>query len=132
MQGLTADLKQKGAEFVVWSETSATFPTREDVGMKQGFFANKFAASLGVPAIWGAVLYRPDSEHPENEKWFNTALSTNAKIVVPSDAQLVNIIGDMAGIVPLGQSSPTAKLQKHTPESDRRVVAQPRSNGGGQ
>jgi regulator of protease activity HflC (stomatin/prohibitin superfamily) len=30
-----------------------------------------------------------------------TALSTNAKIIVPSDKDLVNVIGEMAGIVPL-------------------------------
>ena len=30
-----------------------------------------------------------------------TSLANNAKIVVPSGSELVNIIGDMAGIVPL-------------------------------
>lgn len=30
-----------------------------------------------------------------------TALSANAKIIVPSDKDLVNVIGDMAGIIPL-------------------------------
>ena len=30
-----------------------------------------------------------------------TALMNNAKIVVPSNAQLVNMIGEMAGVVPL-------------------------------
>jgi regulator of protease activity HflC (stomatin/prohibitin superfamily) len=29
------------------------------------------------------------------------AMATNAKIVVPSDAQLVNVIGDLAGVLPL-------------------------------
>jgi hypothetical protein len=30
-----------------------------------------------------------------------TALQGNAKIVIPTGSELVNIIGDMAGIVPL-------------------------------
>jgi regulator of protease activity HflC (stomatin/prohibitin superfamily) len=30
-----------------------------------------------------------------------TSLSSNAKIVIPTDSELVNIIGDMAGILPL-------------------------------
>ena len=30
-----------------------------------------------------------------------TALKDNPKIIVPSDKDLVNVIGDMAGIVPL-------------------------------
>jgi regulator of protease activity HflC (stomatin/prohibitin superfamily) len=34
-----------------------------------------------------------------------TALQGNAKIIVPSDKDLVNVIGDMAGIVPLKKSS---------------------------
>ena len=34
-----------------------------------------------------------------------TALQSNAKIIVPSDKDLVNVIGDMAGIVPLKKIS---------------------------
>ena len=34
-----------------------------------------------------------------------TALQGNAKIIVPSDKDLVNVIGDMAGIVPLKKST---------------------------
>jgi regulator of protease activity HflC (stomatin/prohibitin superfamily) len=34
-----------------------------------------------------------------------TALQGNAKIIVPSDKDLVNVIGDMAGIVPLKRTS---------------------------
>jgi len=30
-----------------------------------------------------------------------TALSNNSKIIVPSDKELINVIGDMAGIIPL-------------------------------
>ena len=30
-----------------------------------------------------------------------TALKDNAKIIVPSDSELVNVIGEMAGIMPL-------------------------------
>jgi regulator of protease activity HflC (stomatin/prohibitin superfamily) len=33
------------------------------------------------------------------------ALSTNTKIVVPSNTELVNIIGDMAGVLPLARSN---------------------------
>jgi hypothetical protein len=33
------------------------------------------------------------------------ALSGNAKIIVPSDKELINVIGDMAGVVPLKRSS---------------------------
>jgi apolipoprotein N-acyltransferase len=117
-KALTAELKAKGVDFVVWSETSATFPTREDVGMKQGFFANKFAASLGVPTIFGAVLYKPDHEHPENEKWYNTAISTNAKGELMEhsryDKQFLLMFGEY---LPLGETFPI--LHKWSPHSGR-------------
>jgi hypothetical protein len=34
-----------------------------------------------------------------------TALSANTKIVIPANTELVNIIGDMAGILPLGRTA---------------------------
>ncbi|MFO0736144.1 MAG: apolipoprotein N-acyltransferase [Labilithrix sp.] len=115
---LTSELKKKGIDFVVWSETSATFPTREDVGMKPGYFAGKFTASLGMPAIFGAVLYRPDREHPENEKWFNTALATNAKGEIAEhgryDKQFLLMFGEY---LPLSETFPI--LHKWSPHSGR-------------
>jgi regulator of protease activity HflC (stomatin/prohibitin superfamily) len=39
-----------------------------------------------------------------------TALKDNTKVVVPSDSELVNVIGELAGIVPTGsRSSPKSK-----------------------
>lgn len=74
---MTAELKAKGADFVVWSESSVTFAVPEELASK-GFFRDRFAASLGVPTIFGAVLFRAGAEAHE-EKWFNTAIATNAK-----------------------------------------------------
>lgn len=115
-KALTAELKTKGVDFVVWSETSATFPTREDVGMTTPFYRDKFAASLGMPAIFGAVLYRPDREHPENEKWFNTALATDAKGEVKGryDKQFLLMFGEY---LPLSETFPI--LHKWSPHSGR-------------
>lgn len=73
---MTAELRDKGVDLVVWSETSATAPTREDLAMKGNYYRDRFAASLGVPTIFGAVLYRID---PDRERWFNTAISTDVK-----------------------------------------------------
>jgi regulator of protease activity HflC (stomatin/prohibitin superfamily) len=41
------------------------------------------------------------------------ALQNNAKIVVPNNADLVNIIGEMAGIVPIKRSETAAKQEKN-------------------
>jgi hypothetical protein len=38
-----------------------------------------------------------------------TALSSNAKIVVPSNTGLVNIIGELAGVMPLNRGATTTK-----------------------
>jgi len=41
-----------------------------------------------------------------------TALSANAKIMVPSNTELVNIIGDMAGILPLNREHRGSEVAK--------------------
>ncbi|MBU3956344.1 SPFH/Band 7/PHB domain protein, partial [bacterium] len=38
-----------------------------------------------------------------------TALEDNAKIVVPSNTELVNVIGDLAGVLPLRKKAPAGK-----------------------
>jgi len=40
-----------------------------------------------------------------------TALKNNTKIVVPSDAELINVIGEMAGVLPVKKE--TAVAEKH-------------------
>lgn len=110
---LTNELKQKGVDFVVWSETSATFPASEELGMKTHFYRDKFAGSLGVPAIWGAVLYRHD---PDRERWFNTALASNVKgdITGRYDKQYLLAFGEY---LPFGDTFPV--MYKWSPHSGR-------------
>ena len=112
-RALTAELKAKGVDLVVWSETSATFPTREDLAMKSSFYKDRFAASLGVPTIFGAVLYRVD---PDRERWFNTALSSDAKGEIRGryDKQFLLAFGEY---LPLGDTFPI--LYKWSPHSGR-------------
>mgnify|MGYP001158333315 FL=1 len=45
-----------------------------------------------------------------------TALKKNTKIVVPAGSELVNIIGEMAGVAPLRLSG-NGDSSNHTPES---------------
>jgi apolipoprotein N-acyltransferase len=110
---MTAELKAKGADFVVWSETSATFPTREDLATKNNFFRDRFAASLGVPTIFGAVLYRVD---PDRERWFNTAIATDMRGEIKGryDKQFLLAFGEY---LPFGETFPI--LYKWSPHSGR-------------
>ncbi len=75
---LSLDLKAKGVDFVVWSESSVTFAVPEELATKKNFFRDRFAASLGMPTIFGAVLFRSGAE-AHDEKWFNTAIATDAR-----------------------------------------------------
>jgi apolipoprotein N-acyltransferase len=110
---MTAELRDKGVDFVVWSETSATFPTREDLATKGHFYRDRFAASLGVPTIFGAVLYRVD---PDRERWFNTAISTDIKGDIRGryDKQYLLAFGEY---LPFGDTFPI--LYKWSPHSGR-------------
>lgn len=74
---LTADLRAKGIDFVVWSESSVMSAIFEDRAPAE--FKNRFASSLGVPAIFGAVLVRPDNQHPKGYRLFNTAIATDVR-----------------------------------------------------
>jgi apolipoprotein N-acyltransferase len=115
-RSMTAQLREKGVDLVVWSETSATFPTQEDLATKQNFFRDRFAASLQVPTIFGAVLYRTSPDHPEEEKWFNTAIGTDAKGEIKGryDKQYLLAFGEY---LPLGETFPI--LHKWSPHSGR-------------
>lgn len=110
---MTSELREKGVDLVVWSETSATFPTREDLATKGNFFRDRFAASLGVPTIFGAVLYRVD---PDRERWFNTAIGTDIKGDIRGryDKQFLLAFGEY---LPFGESFPI--LYKWSPHSGR-------------
>ncbi len=110
---MTGELRDKGVELVVWSETSATFPTREDLATKQNFYRDRFAASLRVPTIFGAVLYRVD---PDRERWFNTAIATDVKGEIRGryDKQYLLAFGEY---LPFGESFPI--LYKWSPHSGR-------------
>jgi len=108
---LTNELRQKGAELVVWSESSVTFVVREN--MAESFMRDRFAARLGVPTIFGAVLYRID---PDRERWFNTALASDAKGRVTSryDKEFLLAFGEY---LPLGDMFPI--LYQWSPNSGK-------------
>jgi apolipoprotein N-acyltransferase len=72
----TAELKADGAQLVVWSESSVTFAVPEN--MAYTLMKERVGQRLGVPAIFGAVIYKVDRA-AGREQWFNVALSTNTR-----------------------------------------------------
>jgi apolipoprotein N-acyltransferase len=110
---LTQELRDKGVDLVVWSESSVTFAVPEDMGMKTPFYRDRFAGKLGVPVIFGAVLFRAD---PDRERWFNTAISTNLKgeVIGRYDKEYLLAFGEY---LPFGDDFPI--LYKWSPHSGR-------------
>ncbi|HEY2509861.1 MAG TPA: apolipoprotein N-acyltransferase [Polyangiaceae bacterium] len=68
----TAELKQQGADFVVWSESSVTFPVPEEAAAS--VLRARVGEHLHLPAIFGGVLYHSDTER---QRYYNVALSTD-------------------------------------------------------
>ena len=106
---LSSDLKQKGVELVVWSESSVTMSFPEHgygIMMKQ-----LFTQSIGLPAIIGSVLY---SEGGLQQALYNTALSVDARGEVTGryDKEFLLAFGEF---LPLGDLIP--KLYEWSPNS---------------
>jgi apolipoprotein N-acyltransferase len=110
-QDVTAELKKNGIDFVVWSESAVTFAVPEN--MKESFMHDRVAQRLGIPAIFGAVLFRVD---PDRERWFNTALATDARGNVTSryDKEFLLAFGEY---LPFGDMFPI--LYKWSPNSGK-------------
>lgn len=110
---LTRELRDKGVDFVVWSESAVTFAVPEDMGMKTPFYRDRFAGRLGLPILFGAVLFRADADR---ERWFNTAIATNARgeVVGRYDKQYLLAFGEY---LPFGDDFPI--MYKWSPHSGR-------------
>jgi len=106
---LTADLKDKGVDMVVWSESSVTmaFPEHGAAMMMKELFTR----TIGVPVIIGSVLY---SEGGLQQVLYNTALSVDAKGDVTGryDKEFLLAFGEF---LPLGDLIP--KLYEWSPNS---------------
>lgn len=108
---LTKELRDKGADLVVWSESSVTFAVPES--MAKTFMHDRIAGQVGVPLIFGGVVFRTD---PDRERWYNTAIATDAKGDITSryDKQYLLAFGEY---LPFGESFPI--LYKWSPNSGK-------------
>lgn len=110
---LTRELKDKGVDFVVWSESSVTFPMRESAykaGMRD--YVGKY---LGIPTIVGGVVYNFDTK-VNRDRWYNIALSMDAKgeVLGRYDKQFLLAFGEY---LPFGELIP--KLYEISPNSGK-------------
>jgi apolipoprotein N-acyltransferase len=106
---LTHQLRNEGADLVVWSETSAMSPAQEDRAFQ--VLRDRVGKQLGVPTIFGAVIYRHDGDLL---KLFNVAVASTKEGDITSryDKQYLLMFGEY---LPLGDTFPI--LYKWSPHS---------------
>ncbi len=107
---LSEEAREQGADFVVWSETSAMRPVRD------GTYADELrgvSTRIGLPAIFGAVIVKrvPDER---GYVLFNSAVSSDARGVINGryDKEFLLTFGEY---LPFGETFPI--LYRWSPNS---------------
>src|SRR4029453_8729823 len=114
--------KVAAVDFATATETMADGARRAEIKKAEGVKQAKILQEEGEAQAIQLVNEAADKYFVGNAQLLRrlaaveTALSRNAKIVVPSNTELVNIIGEMAGIVPFTPSTgESRKQQRITP-----------------
>ena len=112
---MTRELKDKGVELVVWSESSVTRGANADTYRDD--YRDYVGRRTGVPTIFGGIIFEPDPGKPYGkhyERLYNTALSTNARgdITGRYDKEFLLAFGEY---LPFGETFPV--LYEWSPNS---------------
>jgi len=107
--------KVAAVDFATATETMADGARRAEIKKAEGIRQAKILEAEGEAQAIRLVNEAADKYFVGNAQLLRrlmaveTALATNAKIVVPANTQLINVIGDLAGIMPLGTTPPHPK-----------------------
>jgi regulator of protease activity HflC (stomatin/prohibitin superfamily) len=107
--------KVAAIDFATATETMADGARRAEIKKAEGIKQAKILEAEGEAQAIKLVNEAADRYFVGNAQLLRrlmaveTALSSNAKIVVPSNTELINIIGEMAGIVPLDRDATMAQ-----------------------
>jgi regulator of protease activity HflC (stomatin/prohibitin superfamily) len=99
--------KVAAIDFATATETMADGQRRAEIKKAEGIKQAKILEAEGEAQAIKLVNEAADRYFVGNAQLLKrlltveVALSDNAKIVVPSDAELVNVIGEMAGVLPV-------------------------------
>lgn len=112
--------KVAAVDFATATETMADGARRAEIKKAEGVKQAKILEAEGEAQAIQLVNQAADKYFVGNAQLLRrlvtveTALATNSKIVVPMNSQLVNIIGDMAGVLPIAppQAAPPEKPQR--------------------
>jgi apolipoprotein N-acyltransferase len=111
---LTRALKDQGADLVVWSETSVMRPS--PVATYERAIPLSVGRRIGLPAIFGVVLYEHSSNAQRGVIMYNTALSTDERgdVISRYDKEYLLTFGEY---LPFGDTFPI--LYEWSPHSGR-------------
>jgi regulator of protease activity HflC (stomatin/prohibitin superfamily) len=114
--------KVAAVDFATATETMADGARRAEIKKAEGIKQAKILEAEGEAQAIQLVNEAADRNFVGNAQLLRrlimveTALSQNTKIVVPSNRDLVNVIGDLAGILPFNQAG---RGKSHSPEVER-------------
>jgi len=104
--------KVAAVDFATATETMADGARRAEIKKAEGIKQAKILAAEGEAQAIKLVNEAADQYFVGNAQLLRRlemvekSLANNAKIVIPSDAELINVIGDLAGVLPLSIKTP--------------------------
>ncbi len=109
---LSSDLRQRGADFVVWSETSAMRPVRDSDYADE---LRGLASRIGLPSIFGAVIVK---RVPDEREYvlYNSVVSSDAEGTL-SGRYDKHVLLKFGEYLPFGETFPI--LYRWSPNSGR-------------
>ncbi|MBI5511550.1 MAG: SPFH/Band 7/PHB domain protein [Deltaproteobacteria bacterium] len=127
--------KVAAVDFATATETMADGARRAQIKKAEGVKQAKILEAEGEAQAIRLVNEAADRYFVGNAQLLRRlitvekSLNANAKIVIPANTELVNIIGEMAGIMPLGRAAGTAKVHKPAVATDDTARATAGDNG---
>lgn len=94
-------------DFATAAETTADGVKRAEIkkaeGIKQAKILEAEGEALAIKLVNEAaeMYFKGNAQLLKKLQTTETALKNNAKIVIPSDTELINVIGDMSGVLPV-------------------------------
>jgi regulator of protease activity HflC (stomatin/prohibitin superfamily) len=129
--------KVAAVDFATATETMADGARRAEIKKAEGIKQAKILEAEGEAQAIQLVNEAADKYFVGNAQLLRRlitvekSLATNTKIVVPMNSELVNIIGEMAGIIPLAGRGPTGeKPYPGTPVKSASPERPNKGNGG--
>lgn len=112
--------KVAAVDFATAAETAADGEKRAEIkraeGVKQGRILQAEGEAEAIRLVNEAAdrYFVGNAQLLRRLEALETSLVDNAKIVIPAGSELINVIGDLAGMVPIGRSSASERSKKTT------------------